>query len=210
MRVTWGNNLYGQTDTVPGVFHVATMFFFLNEIPLCPIKTYAVLHTNICRAAESDGRRLFDGVIIPMSWKSVALAYARAVAWAVALAAFFWGLKIVFDSPELSIYTRCQDLAIIILVFGLAYNLEWHGSFRDASYERASEIASAMDRGGPLSDAVQRILDMHFGRLAFATVVTDDLDELELGGGAVAAAAAAAVAPDGDNPTLALPIATQV
>jgi hypothetical protein len=144
-----------------------------------------------------------------MSWKSVVLAYVRAVAWLVALVAFFLAGGIVFVYPDISNYTRCQAVAIFILLFGLAYNLEWHGSFRDASYERASEIASTMDRGnGPLGDAVQRILDVHFGRVAFATVVTDDLDELEFGGGA----AAVAVAPYGDNPTmlLTLPIATQV
>lgn len=207
MGFSCGWELYGQTDTVPGVFHVATMFCFLNGLPLCPIQTYVVFHTNRRRETENDGRRLFDGVVIPMSWKSVALTYVRAVAWVAAFVAFLWGVGSVFASPDLSIYTRCLAVAIFILLFRLAYFLEWHGSLRDASYERASEIASTMDSGGPLGDAVQRIVDVHFGRLAFATVVTDDLDELELGGGA----AAAAVAQDGDNPTMvALPIATQI
>ena len=60
--------LLGKCDAVPGFFHVATRFFHINFVPLIPIETYLVLSRN---------GNSFRGVKIPMSGKTVGLAWGR-------------------------------------------------------------------------------------------------------------------------------------
>ena len=63
MFIVWGQRLYAKVDRVPGVLYVATLFFHLMFIPLFPLGGIVV--------AERDGR----AAPIPMSWKSMLLAY---------------------------------------------------------------------------------------------------------------------------------------
>lgn len=69
MMIVWGSGNYGRCDTVPGLCHVVTRFGHLYYLPLIPTATYAVV------SEDGDG---FRGTSIPMSAKSVTLAWGRA------------------------------------------------------------------------------------------------------------------------------------
>src|SRR5262245_39781827 len=72
MVIIWGSRLYGRVDDVKGLFYVATKCGHLRYIPLLPMESYLVLETSL------TGWR---GVPIPMSGKSVLMAWARAGAF---------------------------------------------------------------------------------------------------------------------------------
>ena len=76
-----GTRLFGGTDTVPGLFHVATKFFHINFLPLVPLSSYLVLKRRGTFTHQLGwGNNAFQGIEIPMSGKSVALGYIRALA----------------------------------------------------------------------------------------------------------------------------------
>jgi hypothetical protein len=66
-----GERLYGKVDRVPGSFYVATMFWYLNYLPLIPLRSYIVLE-----GTESGGQ--FRGKQIPVDGRSALVGYVRA------------------------------------------------------------------------------------------------------------------------------------
>src|SRR4051812_36121775 len=70
MYIVWGSKLMGKCDVVPGLFHVATKFGHVYYLPLIPTGSFAVL--------AQDGTS-FRGVPVSMSFKSIMLAWARAI-----------------------------------------------------------------------------------------------------------------------------------
>ena len=70
MIFVFGTRLFGKVDEVPGLFHVATRFGHLNFLPLVPVQSYVIL-------SQQGGS--FQGVAIPLSGKSILIAWARAV-----------------------------------------------------------------------------------------------------------------------------------
>ena len=72
MIIIWGSKLFGKTDEVPELFHVATKFGHLWYIPLIPLGSHLVLE-------ESDEG--WRGLELPMSGKSVRLATFRGRFW---------------------------------------------------------------------------------------------------------------------------------
>src|SRR5438552_2050914 len=71
MIVFFGQRLYGKVDHVPGLFYVATQFFYLQFVPLIPTGTYLVLD-----GSEDGGN--FRGKQITLSGKSVLFGWLRA------------------------------------------------------------------------------------------------------------------------------------
>jgi hypothetical protein len=70
MIIFHGTRYYGKVDHVPGLFHVATLFFHVQFIPLIPLGSYLVL----------EGRKQNGGLpAIEMRWsaRSVLLAWIR-------------------------------------------------------------------------------------------------------------------------------------
>ncbi|HZH79234.1 MAG TPA: hypothetical protein VEY88_24620 [Archangium sp.] len=63
-----GTRLFGKVDAVPNLGHVATKFFHINLLPLIPIESYFVV---------AQVRKGWVGVVIPINWKSVAVAWSR-------------------------------------------------------------------------------------------------------------------------------------
>ncbi len=49
MFYIFGMRMFGQTDRVPGVFHVATRFFHICFVPLYPMKSILVLEEGTGR-----------------------------------------------------------------------------------------------------------------------------------------------------------------
>ena len=68
----WGTRLFGKCDRVKGAFYVATTFFHLWFFPLIPTKTWLVLD----QPRTGRGHRVIP---LPLSLKSVALGYLRAI-----------------------------------------------------------------------------------------------------------------------------------
>jgi hypothetical protein len=66
-----GSRLYGKCDEVKGVFHVATRFGHFDYIPLIPMGSWLVFEKT------GNGWR---GVRIPLSFKSIFIAWARCIA----------------------------------------------------------------------------------------------------------------------------------
>jgi hypothetical protein len=71
MILIWGQRNYGQVDKVGDFCYVATQFGHLWFIPLIPIQTWIVI-------AGSESGNCFRGVQIPMSGKSILIAWLRA------------------------------------------------------------------------------------------------------------------------------------
>ncbi len=63
-----GTRLYGKVDHVPGLFFVATSFGHVNFLPIFPQDSFLCLD-------DGQGRN----ILIPMSLKSVLLAWLRAI-----------------------------------------------------------------------------------------------------------------------------------
>ena len=83
--IFYGTHAFGWVDEVPGVGSVATRFFHIMWIPLIPLGSMFLV----------DGD---NGYAIPLSIKSVIVAYVRAFLFWSALAAWValpvsWGLS---------------------------------------------------------------------------------------------------------------------
>ncbi|KAL3933540.1 MAG: hypothetical protein SGBAC_010356 [Bacillariaceae sp.] len=180
--IVFGTRLFGLTDRVPGLFYVATKFFHINFVPLCPLSTYLVIE------AKGLGPR---GINVPMSSDSLIVAWVRAFAWIVAFASTLMTVA-YFPSSENKSGTayklQMQNFATVLICFflfcGIALFLQCHSSLRNASYARATEICSTMVPGG--SQGLQRLVDRHFGKdvvvMASAMITTEDgsTDHMEM------------------------------
>lgn len=153
MAVIVGTRLFGGTDAVPGVFHVATKFCHFDFFPLIPLGSYIILESEFNSTS---------GVQIELSGKSVALGYIRAVGVIGVISTGFWAYFTLSD----------QAVASFLLTCLVASLLMWHKSTRNASYKRASELASEF--GPTVGPVCQLLIDAHFGRVAYAAVPTGD------------------------------------
>ena len=83
MVIITGEKPYGTCDVVPDLFYVATIFFHFDYIPLVPLRSMLI--------TRKQGGTYY-GVQIPMSFKSVLLAWGRmgtffagVILWIIAL-----------------------------------------------------------------------------------------------------------------------------
>ncbi len=126
MVIIWGSRLYGKVDVVPGLFHVETKFGHLWYIPLIPFGSFLVLN--------KEGNA-WNGVRIPMSFKSILLAWLRI------------GLLMgVFSNALLTVaLSGVRDTwvvpAILCACFATAFALlKFHKFATRASYQRACQL----------------------------------------------------------------------
>mmetsp|Transcript_15967 Transcript_15967/g.39540 ORF Transcript_15967/g.39540 Transcript_15967/m.39540 type:complete len:241 (+) Transcript_15967:943-1665(+) len=122
----YGTRLFGGTDEVKGIFHVSTKFFHIDYLPLFPLSSYIVLHSQPRRAIE-----------VPLQGRSVVLGYVRGLATATSFGMFIWLVC------ALSNDTSTDKLAATLSFWGivcLACFLMWHPWMRRASSTRANEL----------------------------------------------------------------------
>ena len=153
MVIIWGSSLYGRCDEIPGLGHVATNFGHLYYIPLIPTKSHFVM--------EKEGAS-FRGADLPMSGRSVLVAYIRAATVVGAIAMSIGGLA----SGEIVVW----GLAILAIVGAIA-------AFRmgsRASYARACEIAEHIGFG----PQVQVLIDLAYDQITEAEA-NRRMEELE-------------------------------
>ena len=149
MMIVWGSRMYGKVDEVPGLCHVATQFGHLYYIPLIPFGSYAVI---------SETGDDFQGAPLPLSGKSVLTAWLRTIF--VAAGSGSWIMSAIMFSTSEPIAGSVL-LILGALALGLLY-FSYRWSFlRQASYERALQIASILE----ITKEGMLMLEISYGRL---------------------------------------------
>ncbi len=136
MIVVWGSRLCGKTDAIEGVGHVATKFGHLYYIPLIPTGSFFVTSEN------DDGG--WSGAKIPMSMKSLAIAWGRTACIFVPLLVSIFGLGLIGGASTLMQVFGGLFIGGTLLVSLVVFLLLGSGFVRDASYERAVEIGNEL------------------------------------------------------------------
>ena len=125
MVIVWGSRLYGKVDEVPGFFHVATRFGHIYYLPLIPMKSFVVL---------GQSGEEFTGVPIPLSFKSILLAWVRAGLLLAAIVMTFAALVNLGDRDQTLWMYSAAFAATAAVLFGIA---TWHRVATRASLHRA-------------------------------------------------------------------------
>lgn len=147
MLIIWGSKLYGKVDVVPGFYHVATKFGHLWYIPLIPMESYLVL--------AQDGSH-FRGLKIPMSGKSVVLAWLRAGLLVGGLLAGVLAIALLADTTPAA---GLVPMVGAVLMLGLSALLSYHRIFVRAGYPRACQLGQLIG----LAPQGQTMLDELYG-----------------------------------------------
>lgn len=155
-----GHGLFGRCDFVPGRFHVATRFFTAFFVPLVPLEGYVVL-------GETGAH--FQGVKIPISVKSLALAWGRAGLWAPGVVMALAGLYSVYcwlageavDRGELLTFLGGGTLMIAAAVGSMFLGLR-------APYERAVQL-------GMVAGVTPAVIAAEYGRAPLEGPQLEDL-----------------------------------
>ena len=167
--IVFGSQLFGGTDTVPGVFSVATKFFHVQFFPLVPVSSYLILKRNF-------GFSSFQGIEIPLNGKSIILAYVRALATVAVLGTFIGTVMNIPGNNQVSPNLFGLALGCFLATLCVACALMWHKSTRNASYERATELNRTIGSqlGPQAATLCQRLIDTHYGRVMLVTVTKED------------------------------------
>jgi hypothetical protein len=150
MFVIYGTRLMGKVDHVENLGYVSTQFFHLNFVPLIPTGSYLILAEN------GDD---FRGVSLPLSFKSILVAWLRAGSF-LAFVGFTIGTLISFASNKQDVLSgiTCGVIAVAsIVTFIATYYLPF---FAKASYRRAMQIADIVG----LSDEARLMLEVSYGQ----------------------------------------------
>lgn len=171
--IRWGYELRGRTDEVPGVFYVATRFFVVNGLLLCPLQSFLVL----------DPRH---AVPLPTLYtKSLLVAYLRMTAWLAVLACFILLLLASWQEDDGGIWPWPWALSTFVVIVVGALCIQFHSTLRLATYERAAKLCLQVQQP-TVRVILQRAVQRHFMVTAEAVVVpgdeeaADDLNDLEL------------------------------
>ncbi|MEZ6144949.1 MAG: hypothetical protein R3B91_05820 [Planctomycetaceae bacterium] len=149
MIIIWGSGLYGRTDEVPGLGHVATKFGHLWYIPLIPTGSHFVIEQT------GDGWR---GASVPLSGKSVLVGLLRAalvvgsIAGAVTTVVAFSG-----PNPAEGWEALIVTIALIVALI-MTMRMKF---FTQASYTRACQLADTIG----FSDEARIIIDLTYGEI---------------------------------------------
>lgn len=146
----FGTRLYGKVDEVPGMGHVATVFFHINFVPLIPTKTWFVLDQT------SEG---WNGAPVSMSGKSILVAWMRTAC----VLSFLIGGFVAFIA-----YNDHRGDWSTPAAFAVAGALGFFGlrtrPFMRASYERALELAEPLG----LTPTGKAMLDLAYEQISEA------------------------------------------
>ena len=127
MLIIYGSRLYGKVDVVPGLFHVETKFGHLWYIPLIPVGSYLVLNKT------GDG---WNGVQIPMSFKSVCYAWLRAGTLLAGVIGSIIALVELKNGPEAWLTPAIVGVSSLATFAVVAF----HKGSTHATYDRACQL----------------------------------------------------------------------
>jgi hypothetical protein len=152
MIFIFGTRFFGRVDEVPGLFHVATKFGHLWYIPLVPVGSWLVL--------RKSGNAI-RGIKIPLSGKSILVAWARA--GLIALALFLAVGAAVEASDRRPNPGAAAVMGVLAGVAGIGAVFAWRlGFLKNARYERAVSLA----KSAKLPEEVAVLIDMKFRKLS--------------------------------------------
>ncbi len=148
MVIIWGSRFMGKVDEVEGLFYVLTKFGHLYYIPLIPTESYLVFEET------EDGIR---GASIPMSFKSILMAWFRAalVLGAICLAV----LALVMMAEENQTMNSVGFGVLCAASIGLFFLTKTAKMFTHASYDRAKQLA----QNAGLDQEIMMIIDALYG-----------------------------------------------
>ena len=73
MLIFHGEQLYGKVDHVPGHFHVATRFFYVQFLPLLPLGSVIVVEEPLSKEGWQNQATKFSLKSVLMAWFRAAL-----------------------------------------------------------------------------------------------------------------------------------------
>ncbi len=149
MYIVWGSRLMGKCDTVPGLGHVETRFGHLYYLPLIPSQTFLVL---------SKSGKNFRGVPLSLSFKSILMAWSRAILTVA-------GLVLAIVTLAFSLDPKVKESPIVpgvvaAICWIAAAILSYAKPFTHASFARAYELAKQCK----LSAAGMEAIAKHYGQ----------------------------------------------
>lgn len=150
--IVFGKRLYGKVDNVPGFFHVATNCIHVQFLPFVPTETVLVL------AKEGSG---YQGVRIPLSFKSYAMAWFRVAMFSVAAGSAVIGIPLLTGAPRHQL-SGALTLAGVPIGLGLFFVSYFVPGLGRASYARAVQLAEI----AKLREESMVLLELHFGRVS--------------------------------------------
>ncbi len=175
MGICYGTRPSGEVDHVPGLFYVSTTFYFVGWFPLVPLRSHVVQDGSESTEkltgwweAEQRYTHHFEGVDIPLSWRSVAAGYLRA--WCVGAGAFFaaFGLLGLLD-PRAA--THFPTLACLVKGGALLLAALAHDRLcRRPTVDRAIELARVV---GLPREEVARAMGLAVGSMSVDQGPTD-------------------------------------
>jgi hypothetical protein len=133
MFIAFGKGLYGRVDQVPGLFHVATRFFYFQFIPLVPLESVIVLEGTEGNGGPREARP------VPLSGKSILFAWLRAALVCGAICLFGIGLGELFETTE-PLQKGAWFVAGVSLIWITRQTYRW----THAGDERALELGVAL------------------------------------------------------------------
>ena len=104
--VNWGRKLFGRVDCVPGLFCVATEFYYVWSCPIVPLRSVIVV-------AESPGQ--WKGKTIELCWRSVFLGWLVGALWLT----WFWGgifALVIINIPS-AVADKIKAVAVVLGAF---------------------------------------------------------------------------------------------
>ena len=152
MAVHIGTKLMGKVDEVPRLGHVATQFFHVNYIPLIPTGTYFVLH----EAGDE-----FQGVAIPLSAKSILMAWLRAGLFVGFILAIVFTIFAFADKKTPVAVGLGVGGAFVMAAFCATYYIPF---ISRAGYHRAIELGRRVGA----TDEFLLMLEVQYGRKSAA------------------------------------------
>jgi hypothetical protein len=115
--IAFGKRLFGRVDRVPGKYHVATLCWHFCYLPLIPLGSFLVIRQRMTGMTTD-----FEGIRIPLSAKSLLIAWSRsllAVPFTILLIALVV-IPAAADHPDMSAYRGAviEEVLVALLLFG--------------------------------------------------------------------------------------------
>ncbi len=137
LPLIFGTRLAGLCCEVRGFLHIATHFVHLFLVPIVPLKSYIVVTDN-----EDPFESKWMGVPIGLSWRSILLAWARALCLYAVFAGIVGALVLYFVENEPGLASGFVVSTVIAFVgFILSYRVTGLGR---ATLKQALELADRL------------------------------------------------------------------
>ena len=127
-----GTRPYGKCDVVPELFYVATWFFHVDYMPLIPTGSRLIL-------GQSGNQ--YQVVKIPLSFKSILLAWTRAAFCVATFGTGFWALITLLDAKQARETGLLLPVTVALFCAGIFVFLMLYPRRKMPSYERACQLA---------------------------------------------------------------------